>query len=245
MVLEGTVEDHQAGHGLRLHARVRVGEERAAAEAGDEELGPAALLARQCGGGADVLREGVHRPVRHEAEVGDAAARRERGAVVERVDLDAAPGQEDPEVVVLVGQGHLAVHVGAGEIQDRGLGRLRRAIAVHADAVVGAAGRTGRLPPRLADVRRAREGRFRRRRPGGLRRGRGGRGQDGEGESRKAQRPHRPNIQRRPSWISRPGKYSVGVPNSAPATFEMFLTLARLRRLNPSTSAESAGVRRS
>ena len=49
---------------------------------------------------------------------------RERGAVVEGIDLDAAAGEEDPEVVVLVGQGDLAVHVRAREIEERGLGRV-------------------------------------------------------------------------------------------------------------------------
>ena len=43
----------------------------------------------------------------------------------------------------------LAVLVGAGQIQERGLGRSRGAIAVHADVVVGAAGRTGGFPARL------------------------------------------------------------------------------------------------
>jgi hypothetical protein len=111
--LKGPSRITRPGHAVRLDAGVGVGEEGPAAEAGHEELRAAALLAREAGGGADVLRECVDRPARHETEIADTAARRERGAVVEGVDLDAAAGEEDPEVVVFVGQGDLAVHVRA------------------------------------------------------------------------------------------------------------------------------------
>jgi hypothetical protein len=158
--LEEAVESDEAGHRRGLAARVRVGEKHAARETRDEESFARALAPGEGGRGLDVLHEDFRGPRLHRRERRYVGARGgEARAVVERVDLHSAPREEDPEVVILVGHGDLAVHVRSGEIQHRRRGSLaRRAIPVHLDAVEGAARLAGDAPGRVLDVRGALDG---------------------------------------------------------------------------------------